>query len=356
MKTNLDLHIQELNSYGKKGENGNLLGIEPYVLPEDYATIENLEAKLDGYLAAALKEGWINERTVVLWPEYIATWLVFIGEKLAPKLEDQITNLVSAHKAEYDGFYATAHEQNKPYAAAFRTKAETMAAAYQTVFSRLSKKYKVTTIAGSLVLPSPRIANGKLVMDVNGPLFNTCMVLDAKGKPYPDLVFKAYPTFLGTTAELSFTTPAPVGVLPAFDTPAGRIGVLICADSFYPQAYVRMKELKVKAIAVPSYGHGGLKAWTEIWKGYDGWQNPPDVDPKDVNKINNSKAWLKYSLASRIVGSGAKHGVNVFLHGALWPELDMGGGVSVVVRNKHNDEKWNREIITPQATLNNLWF
>jgi len=352
MKIHTDLNIKELNSYGKKGRKGNLLGIEPYVVSDDYATIGNLEAKLDGYLSVAQAEGWINERTVVLWPEYIGTWLVFTGEKPALHLDGVIKHLIKAHQKEYDAFYATVQEQNKQYAALFRTKALAIAVNYQTVFSKLAKKYKVTTIAGSLVLPSPCIANGKLVLDVNGPLYNVSMVLDAKGRPYQELIYKAYPT----SGELPFTTPGPVGVLPAFDTPAGRIGVLICADSFYPQAYARLKDLKVKAVAVPSYGHGGLKAWTATWIGYDGWPNPHDVKSKDVNKITNSQAWLKYSLAGRIGESGAAHGVNVFLHGGLWPELDMGGGVSVVVRNKHNDEKWNREIITPQATLNNLWF
>jgi len=349
MEMNMDLHIKELNSYGRKGKNGNLLGIEPYVLPDDYVSIENLQTKLEGYLSVAQAEGWLNERTVVLWPEYIGTWLVFTGEKPAPSLLEIIKNLITAHQQEYNAFLATAHEQDKNYAAIFRTKAEEMAVSYQTVFSRLAKKYKVTTIAGSLVLPSPRVSNGKLILDVNGPLFNVGMVLDAKGRPYQDLVYKAYPT----SGELPFTTPAPVGVLPAFDTPAGRLGVLICADSFYPQAYARLKTLKVKAVAVPSYGHGGLKAWTEKWIGYDGWPDPPDVNPKDVNKITNSKAWLKYSLASRMSESGAVHGVNVFLHGGLWPELDMGGGVTVVVRK---DEQWKREIKTPQATMNNLWF
>lgn len=352
MKTYTDLNIKELNSYGKKGKKGNLLGIEPYVVPEDYVSIGNLEAKLEGYLSVAQEEGWINERTVVLWPEYIGTWLVFTGETPAPTLNDVIKNLISAHQKEYDAFLATAKEQNKQYAALFRTKALSMATAYQTIFSKLAKKYKVATIAGSLVLPSPQIAKGKLVLDVNGPLFNVSMVLDAKGKPYPELVYKAYPT----AGEQPFTTPAPVGMLPAFDTPSGRMGVLICADSFFPQAYARLKNLNVDIIAVPSYGDGGLQAWIAKWTGYNGWPNPPDVNPKDINKITNSKAWLKYSLAGRIDETGAAHGINVFLHGALWPELDMGGGVAVAVRDHENNEKWNREIITPKATINNLWF
>jgi len=349
MNTDPNLHIKELNSYGRKGRHGNLLGIEPYVRPEDYSSVKNFQKKLEGYLSVARELGWINNRTIVLWPEYIGTWLIVSGETPASTLQGVIENITKAHQKEFNTYYATATEQNKVYAALFRTKAQAMASSYQAVFSRLSRKYKVTTIAGSTVLPSPQFAGGKLLLDVNGPLYNVGAVFDTKGKAYPNIVYKAYPT----SNELPYTACAPAGSLPAFDTPAGRIGIQICADSWYPQAYARLKALKVKAIAVPSFGHGGLKAWTEIWKGYDGWPNPPDVNPKDVNKITNSRAWLKYSLVGRIDESDATHGINVFLHGDLWPDLDAGGGVTAVVRK---DDVWNRENETAYATLNNLWL
>jgi predicted amidohydrolase len=345
----LALNIKELNNYGRKGKRGNLLGIEPYVVPEDYSSVKNLQGKLDGYLSVANEQGWINRRTVVLWPEYIGTWLFVSGETPAPTLQGVIENIAKAHQKEFNSYYATAKEQNKVYAALLRTKAKAMAASYQSVFSRLSRKYAVTTIAGSIALPSPQFLGGKLVMDVNGPLYNVSMVFDRKGRPYPDIVYKAYPT----ASELPYTTSAPVGNLPAYETPVGRLGILICADSWYPQAYARMKALKVGLIAVPSFGHGGLKAWTETWKGYDGWPDPPDVNPKDINRITNSKAWLKYSLVGRIGESDAAYGSNVFLHGNLWPDLNAGGGVAAVVRK---DDVWNRENKTAYATLNNLWL
>ncbi|HJS20627.1 MAG TPA: hypothetical protein VJ785_17910, partial [Anaerolineales bacterium] len=131
---NIDLHIKELNTYGRKGRRGNLLGMEPYVVPGDYASPESFGQKLEGYLSVARDEGWINGRTVVLWPEYIGTWLSVSGEKPAPTLQGVVENLIQAHQQEYNGFYATAKEQNKTYAALFRTKAHEMAAAYQSVF------------------------------------------------------------------------------------------------------------------------------------------------------------------------------------------------------------------------------
>jgi len=343
------LKIKEINPYGRAGARGNLLGIEPYVVPEDYVSLEAITAKLNGYLVEARNMGWLNERTIVVWPEYIGAWLSVMGETPAALLSGVVKNLAAAHSKEFNAFYASATEQSKDYAAAFRTKAADMAEAYQTLFSGLSKKYRVTTVAGSIVLPSPHIVGGKIAFDVNGLLYNVSAVFDAKGHIYPDLVLKAYPT----AGELPYTAPAPVGNLPVYETPAGRLGVLICADSWYPSAYARMKERKAQLLAVPSFGHGGLKAWSDFWSGYAPWPNPSDVDPKDVNTLTNSEAWLKYSLATRIEECDAKFGANVFLHGALWPDLDAGGGVAVVVRR---DKIWKRELPTNGATLNNLWL
>ncbi len=344
-----NLNIVETNTYGRPSERGNLLGIEPYVLTSDYASLSAITAKLDGYLAKAKSLGWLNERTIVVWPEYIGTWLSVLDETPADSLEGVVQVIAAKYPKQFNAFLASATEQSKPFAAVFRTKAASMAAAYQTLFSGLSKKYRVTTVAGSIVLPSPQIILGKIAFDVNGLLYNTSAVFDPRGRIFPELTCKAYPT----SGELPYTAPAPAGALPFYDTPAGRLGVLICADSWYPAVYARMKEAKVKLLAVPSFGHGGLKAWTATWQGYDGWPNAANVDPKDVKKITNSDAWLKYSLATRIEESSARFGINVFLHGSLWPDLEAGGGVAVVVRR---DKMWSREVPNPGATLNNLWL
>ena len=344
-----NLNITERNPYGRAGTRGNLLGIEPYVKPEDYISQKAFMAKLDGYLADARAQGWLNERTIVVWPEYVGTWLAVMGETPAPLISGVVQNIAAKHPVEFGKFLAAAMEQNKPFAAAFRTKAADMAEAYQSIFSSLSKKYRVTTVAGSIVLPSPHVVRGKIVFDVNGPLYNVSAVFDAKGRIHADLVLKAYPT----AGELPYTAPAPVGNLPVFETPAGRLGVLICADSWYPSVYARMKERKAQLLAVPSFGHGGLKSWGDTWPGYAPWSNPSDVDPNDLNTISNSDAWLKYSLATRIEECDALFGANVFLHGALWPDLQAGGGIAVVCRR---DKIWKRELPTDGATLNNLWL
>src|SRR4026207_601868 len=60
---------------------GNLLGIEPYITPQSYASKESFFDMLNSYMLAARREKWLNQKTIVLFPEYIGTWLVLANEK-----------------------------------------------------------------------------------------------------------------------------------------------------------------------------------------------------------------------------------------------------------------------------------
>jgi len=164
---------------------------------------------------------------------------------------------------------------------------------------------------------------------------------------YPTILRKAFPT----SEELPFTTPAPVDDIPAFDTKAGRLGVLICADSWFPDAYARLKNLNVDFMLVPSFEIGSLGSWNQPWQGYNGWPAPADVNPQDVGKLTEGEAWFKYALAGRIAEAGAQHGVNVFLRGALWDQKFDGGRTTVI-----GDRQVMKETASEGASLNNLWL
>jgi predicted amidohydrolase len=208
--------------------------------------------------------------------------------------------------------WLSAREPDRIAASLFRVKAPAMARAYQAVFSSLARQYAVTLVGGSIVLPAPQVRDGQVLAGA-GPLYNVSAVFGPDGRAAPRLARKVVPT----TAEQPFTAPAPVAELPIFETPAGRLGVLICADSWYPAPYQRLQAQAVELVAVPSsITSAGL--WDKPWGGYDGAARPADVDPADVGRLTEGQAWRKYALAGRLGSSGAAHGVNVFLHSALW--------------------------------------
>ncbi len=345
-----NLHIEETNEYGTDRGRGNLLGIEPYMLATDYASKKSFQSKLDGYLAFARRKKWLNARTIVLWPEYIGTFLLAAGEGAdvyhASTLAEASAIIAKNHADVFNAYLAAATEQDKPKAALIRTTAQTITEIYQTSFSELSRKYKVTTVAGSVALPEPQILNGKVVSTA-GAIYNCTAVFGPNGKTHPHILCKAFPT----AHELPFTTPAPVGSIPTYETPAGRVGVLICADSWFPTAYDQLLDDKVDYVVVPSYGTGGLESWTETWEGYDGWPAPTDVNPNDVGKITQGQAWLKYALAGRIGECKAKRGINVFLRGQIWDQMVGGGRATIASKGKIKIEE-----PSAGASFYNLWL
>jgi len=344
-----DLHLEECVELGRDSGCGNLLGIEPYITANDYASAQALQSKLDGYLAEAKRRGWLNEKTIILLPEYFGTWLVLAEEPESVFQTDKLAvaeqRLVLRHLFGFIWQLLNAKEKGKLEAAVFRVKAQVMAKTYDSVMSDIAKNYRVTVIGGSTVLPAPQVRDGKLVAG-QGPLYGVTPVYGPDGRAYSDLVLKAYPT----TEELPFMTPASSKTLPAFDTPAGKLGILICADSWFPDCYERLKELSVDMIAIPSNG-GDPVMWDQVWAGYSGWPTPSDVDASDVKKLTEGEAWRKYALAGRIGMTKADFGSNIFIRGQL---LDMagGGGRTTVVKNG--------EVLRDQsmtgASLINLWL
>jgi hypothetical protein len=345
-----NLGVRQVRSHGHDEGQGNILGIEPNMLPLDYQSQETLCAKLASYLDVARTQGLLNEQSIVLWPEWIGSPILATGEApfiyTSKSVSIAIGFLILSHLSAFIHDWRSATEKNRIVAAVFRTKAQVMAQTYDAVFSSLARDYAVTMAAGSILLPAPKIQDGKLVAGT-GPLYNVSAVYAPDGSIFPDLVLKAFPT----ADELPFTTPAPVQNLPAFDTAVGRLGVLICADSWFPQSYATLKSRGVDFIAVPSFGAGNLNSWNQPWAGYDGWPCPPDVDPNDIGHITEGQAWLKYALAGRIGESGAEQGVNVFLRGDLW-NAEIDGGRATVI----DDGKVIVQNPVRGGSLFNLWL
>jgi len=326
-KEPIDLHLLEIRCFNEDAGNGNLLGIQPYMVPADYASEERFYRKLDGYFAEARKSGFIADKTVVVLPEYLSVWLVVAGEKQsvyrARTINDATAILIVSNLLSFLRWLPFAKALERAKCALFQMKAKSMAAIYQRAFSRLASEYRVTIVAGSLFLANPRVTDGVLVAG-RGPLYNVSVVYGPDGRALTPLVRKAFPT----EEELRYVSAGPVEEIPVFQTPAGRLGVLICADSWYPQAYRVLKEKGVDIIAVPSflYPEGG---WEEKWRGYSGARPPDDVGSGDVQGMKEGEAWTKYALPGRISESGARAGINVFLRGDLWDLGSDGQAIAV---------------------------
>ncbi|EMO55852.1 hydrolase, carbon-nitrogen family [Leptospira noguchii] len=329
-QTTPDSKLKRVESFGKDLKKGNLLGIQPWMDPIDYSNEINFSKKIQSYLEEANKKGYINSKTIVVFPEYLGTWLVIAGEKTSviesDKLEDSMRTLILSNPVSFIHNFLKAQGKDKIRDALFRMKAERMLSIYSNTFSDMAKKWGITIVAGSILLPEPHILEGKIQIR-NGALKNGSYVFLPDGRVAENSPEKIYPI----EDEKSFVEASTLKNLKIIQSPAGRVGVLVCADSWYPEVYKIFKKQNVNFIVVPSYvAPDG--AMSEVWKGYNGSKNPTDIRLEDVHRISEGEAWLKYALAGRIFKSGATHGMNVFLRGSLW-DLGSDGEVILVYRS-----------------------
>jgi predicted amidohydrolase len=323
-----DLKLCEIAELGTPSERGNLLGIQPWMRQEDYASEASFFARLDAYFQAARQKGWIQEKTIIVLPEYLGTWLVVAGENSAvvhaSTLAAAMRRLISSHPLAFAREILASRERGRIEATLFRMKAGEMSHIYQSVFSRLAREYAVTLAAGSILLPEPVVENGQ-VRAGTGALFNTCTVFRPDGLAESRLVKKAFPI----DSEQPFVQAAAVEDIPVFQSPCGRLGVLICADSWYPEAIQHMNDLGAEIILVPSAVLPG-DHWERPWPGYSGFAEPGDVDRADIGQLLERQAWDKYALEGRFPSSGARYGMNLFLYGDLWDLSPCGGSWKMI--------------------------
>lgn len=329
---------------------GNLLGIQPYLTPIDYSSAARLASILQEQLSLAREKGWLNPKTIAVYPEYIGTWLVAAGEKASiygkPDMQSAMTTLVLSNLPRFISHYVSAPQgTDKTKHALFSMKSARMAEQYQQLFSTLAKQFNITIVAGSIVLEEPYIDKDGNLLTGKGSLYNTTAVFSPEGSIISPLVRKAFPI----NDEKPFTACGKPGDMPVFPTRAGKMGVLICADSWYPEAYTGLAN-KAEFLVVPSLANTD-SIWKGPWMGYNGAAAPADVDTSNYQKITEEDAWARYSMGGRAPKAGIHQGINVFFTGDLWDMHPEGRVLSL-----HRDSLRISAPAIRTSRIYNLWL
>lgn len=192
-----DIKLEEVLELGRSTSGGNIVGIQAYMEIKDYASEKNFYTKINSFMEKVLEKGFIKDKTVVVFPEYIGTFLVLVSEKAAifneDTLEKAMTIMALSNIFSFLKELVLAPDvKEKPSYSLFKLKSSEMAEVYNSVFSQVAKKYGVTLVAGSIVLSEPEIAGNSIVTG-DGKLYNSSFVYDSNGKLYKKIIKKSTP-------------------------------------------------------------------------------------------------------------------------------------------------------------------
>ncbi|SHM86817.1 Carbon-nitrogen hydrolase [Pseudomonas asturiensis] len=346
-----DLRIRLAINEGQPGEQGNLLGVEPELFPTDYQDLEHLHRKLAAYLQQARDQGLISAKTIVVMPEHIGTWLFASGEKnqfyQAATVDEAMKWLAWSNPFKFIQATLGAEGEKRMDDAHLRMKSRAMAHDYQQLFGGLAKEFGVTLVAGSIVLPDPRVENGQLQVGT-GALFNSSVTFGADGKP----LGPAQRQLFANPYQKHYVKPAGDAPLNVIDTPAGRLGILIGTDSWYPDSYARMNQQGAELIVVPAFV-AGRTGWSSPWRGARTHKTPRlDLQP---GSLSEGEAWHRLTLSTREPSSTARAGISVFMRGQFWNQGSS--GQSFVSHNGQNvAEEPAQSGAMAGARLINVWL
>lgn len=344
-----DLRINLAVDQGTPADRGNLLGIQPELFPTDYQSPERLHRKLAAYLQKAQDQGLLNEKTVVVLPEHVGTWLMISGEKdelyQAASLAQAMNWLAVSNPLKFARALISARGERRLDDAHLRMKAKGMAKDYQALFGGLAKEFHVTLVAGSIVLPEPSVIDGSLKIG-RGSLFNSSVVFGRDGLPIGQPQRQMHPIF----DEHDVIAANGEHTLNVVDTPAGRLGVLIGSDSWYPDNYRKLDDQGAQLVAVPAFvvGRG---TWDKPWRGYKGLSTPGSVSLK-AGELSEGQAWHRLTLTAQPPSSQAIGGMSVFLRGQFWDK----GSAGQSFLSTHGQHYADADGHGHGARLLNLWL
>ncbi|WP_449431855.1 nitrilase-related carbon-nitrogen hydrolase [Pseudomonas putida] len=314
-----DLRIELALNHGAPGERGNLLGVEPLLNPSDYQNLQRLHRKLSAYLEQARAQGLVGPRTVVVLPEHIGTWLWARGEKnefyQVTHSRDALQWLELSNPLRYGVAMLGADGDDRRADAHLRMKAEQMANDYQQLFGGLAKEFGVTLVAGSIVLPAPYVEHGVLHAG-RGPLFNSSVVFAGDGSLLGQPQRQQFPDS-ETRRYIHDGRQQPLQVL---QTPAGRLGVLVGSDSWYPENRQQLAQQQVQLIANPAFLNG-KGSWDAPWRG-NRHQDAAAELALQRGEVSEQSAWQRLTDTP---GSGVSS-MSVFMRGQFWEQSSTGQG------------------------------
>jgi len=108
--------------------------------------------------------------------------------------------------------------------------------------------------------------------------------------------------------------------LQVVQTPAGRLGVLVGSDSWYPENHQQLAQQAVQLIANPVF-LSGKGSWEAPWRGNRHQQASAGL-PLQRGEVSEQSAWQRLTEAA----GASVSSMSVFMRGQFWEQASDGQG------------------------------
>ncbi|QOJ79199.1 carbon-nitrogen hydrolase family protein [Infirmifilum lucidum] len=220
-----------------------LVAVQYEFKPESYTDVKAFYESLEEPLLEAESRLGSIEDSIVVYPEHVGTFLVFLDEKLHEEtLERELARIALRS---LPTFLLKTLQTLSPRYALVSIKWKNMRKAYFDSFSKLASSHRAVIVAGSILEPSaPR------------SIHNVSYVFNSDGRAK----CRQVKVYLDIPEAKLGVSPGRLDEIDVCETPLARLGVAICLDAFKEDVVSRLASRGATVLVQPS---ANPEPWSE---------------------------------------------------------------------------------------------
>lgn len=266
-----------ISRIGEKSDNGCLVGIQPAWEPWRFRTELDFRSALYELLEDAKQAGFLSSRSLVVFPELTPLLLLLVNEfpwvTLSETWSKALTTALSDEKA-WRMIKLVPHAVEIGWEKAalmevIEAKLQRALEVWVEAFSAAALDYQTEILAGSMIMPTKVWAEGGLSLpesfSVVDDLGAGALLFGSDGGIDRKIVWKRNPSPL----ESSLFVKPVLGQPPLYETPLGKVAVLLGEDSWDVDQAAEIKHADIILAPACAWAGDQRSEWRE--KGVNSW-------------------------------------------------------------------------------------
>ena len=213
----------------------------------DFLSSRNFRERIFDIMKRIDKMVELNERSLVVFPEDVGSFLVFLDEDVSSF--DGLERVAKAIiKKNFFTLLLKRIRYNVGWITSFiLSKYRKIWDSYYGTFSDVAKEYGCYIVGGSLLIPRIEVQKGK-VNRISNRIYNTSYLFGTKG----EIVGVQRKVHLIELEEKLEISSASLSELRVYKTSIGRIGIAICYDAFFKDVVEKLVLQETDILVQPS--------------------------------------------------------------------------------------------------------